>query len=217
MLIATVSSLVALAVSAAGIVITSPRQGEKVDFSKPVTIHWQRVSTDPSTVDIVLVNENVYPPVTETVASGVDVDKGSYTIKAHDQDVSTTDTGGGYQVNFLAPSGGILAQSQQFKFYCIWEHAFFHFGVIYCHFDFCFSYFFLDCFFFADYYSLFHQCVFPYRLLFLYFTFYFLPHFVFYDDVYQCVFLNSFILYPNFCFYQFVHHFQFFLEFCLEN
>jgi hypothetical protein len=62
MRIAAVTSLVALAVSAAGavqdsnesrasgpnnwpgIVITSPRIGEKVDFSKPVTIKWQRVS-----------------------------------------------------------------------------------------------------------------------------------------------------------------------------
>ena len=49
--------------------------------------------TDPPTVDIVLVNEDVYPPVTETVASGVDADKGSYTIKAHIEDVSGTDTG----------------------------------------------------------------------------------------------------------------------------
>lgn len=31
--------------------------------------------------------------MTETVASGVDADKGSYTIKAHNEDVSDTDTG----------------------------------------------------------------------------------------------------------------------------
>lgn len=49
--------------------------------------------TDPTTIDIVLVNEDLYPPVTETVASGVDADKGSYTIKAHNEDVSDTDTG----------------------------------------------------------------------------------------------------------------------------
>ncbi|KAJ5125878.1 hypothetical protein N7448_005190 [Penicillium atrosanguineum] len=115
MRVAAMTSLMAFAVSAAGIVITSPRIGEKIDFSKPVTIKWQRVSTDPTTVDIVLVNEDVYPPVTETVASGVDADMGSYTIKAHKEDVSVSDTGGGYQVNFLSPSGGILAQSQQFK------------------------------------------------------------------------------------------------------
>ncbi|KAJ5661971.1 uncharacterized protein N7477_009587 [Penicillium maclennaniae] len=115
MRVAAVTSLVAFAVSAAGIVITSPKIGEKVDFSEPVTIKWQRVSTDPTTVDIVLVNEDVYPPVTETVASGIDTDKGSYTMKAHSKDVSDTDTGAGYQVNFLSPSGGILAQSQQFK------------------------------------------------------------------------------------------------------
>ncbi|KAJ5292968.1 Alpha/beta hydrolase fold-3 [Penicillium atrosanguineum] len=190
MRVAAMTSLMAFAVSAAGIVITSPRIGEKIDFSKPVTIKWQRVSTDPTTVDIVLVNEDVYPPVTETVASGVDADMGSYTIKAHKEDVSVSDTGGGYQVNFLSPSGGILAQSQQFK------HAFFHYGIDgshFCHFDFCFSYY-----FFSNYYSLFHQCVSPYHLSFLYYCiFYFLPHFVFYDDAYQSVFIHPFTFYPD--------------------
>jgi len=53
----------------------------------------QSFRTDPPTVDIALVNENVYPPVTVAIASGVDSEKGSYTIKAHGQDVSDTDAG----------------------------------------------------------------------------------------------------------------------------
>jgi hypothetical protein len=36
-------------------------------------------STDASTVDIVLVNNAVYPTVSEKIASGIDTSKGSYT------------------------------------------------------------------------------------------------------------------------------------------
>lgn len=38
--------------------------------------------TDPETFDIQLVNQNVYPPTTEVVASEVDSSAGSYTVKS---------------------------------------------------------------------------------------------------------------------------------------
>lgn len=38
--------------------------------------------TDPDTFDIQLVNQNVYPPTTEVVASEVDSSAGSYTVKS---------------------------------------------------------------------------------------------------------------------------------------
>lgn len=37
--------------------------------------------TDPDTFTIELVNQNVYPPTTEVVATDVDSSKGSYTVK----------------------------------------------------------------------------------------------------------------------------------------
>lgn len=52
-----------------------------------------RTRTDPSKFDIVLVNENVYPPTNEIVATGVPSNKGSYTIEAHDRDLTTADNG----------------------------------------------------------------------------------------------------------------------------
>lgn len=52
-----------------------------------------RISTDPPKFDIVLVNENVYPPTTVKVATGVDSAKVSFTINAHSKDLSTTETG----------------------------------------------------------------------------------------------------------------------------
>ncbi|KAJ6072976.1 hypothetical protein N7467_011061 [Penicillium canescens] len=107
-----VVSLVALATTAAGLVVTSPRIGEKIDPDRPLTIKWQSVQTDPDTFTIELVNQNVYPSTTEIVAEDVDSSKGSYTVKA--KSFTDVDVGKGYQINFLSNSNGILAQSQQF-------------------------------------------------------------------------------------------------------
>ncbi|KAJ5773217.1 hypothetical protein N7457_008113 [Penicillium paradoxum] len=106
-------SLAALAATAAGLVVTSPRIGEKIDPDQPLTIKWQVVTTDPDTFNIELVNQNVYPPTTEVVAQDVDSSSGSYTVKA--KSFTGVDTGKGYQINFLSPDNGILAQSQQFR------------------------------------------------------------------------------------------------------
>ncbi|KAJ6069955.1 hypothetical protein N7499_011842 [Penicillium canescens] len=107
-----VVSLVALATMAAGLVVTSPRIGEKIDPDRPLTIKWQSVQTDPDTFTIELVNQNVYPSTTEIVAENVDSSKGSYTVKS--KSFTDVDVGKGYQINFLSNSNGILAQSQQF-------------------------------------------------------------------------------------------------------
>ncbi|KAJ6128855.1 hypothetical protein N7471_010072 [Penicillium samsonianum] len=106
-------SLMALAATAAGLTVTSPRIGEKIDPDLPLTIKWQAVSTDPETFSIELVNQNVYPPTTTIVAEDIDSSKGSYTVKA--KTFTDVDDGKGYQINFLSPTSGILAQSQQFR------------------------------------------------------------------------------------------------------
>ncbi|KGO41152.1 hypothetical protein PEX1_033050 [Penicillium expansum] len=106
-------SLVALAATAAGLTVTSPRIGEKIDPDMPLTIKWQAVTTDPETFSIELVNQNVYPPTTTIVAEDIDTSKGSYTVKA--KTFTDVDDGKGYQINFLSPTSGILAQSQQFR------------------------------------------------------------------------------------------------------
>ncbi|KAJ5221178.1 uncharacterized protein N7469_010065 [Penicillium citrinum] len=114
MRVTTVSSLIVFAVTAAGLTITSPEVGQSVDNSKSVTVKWQAVETDPETFSIYLVNQNVYPPTQELVASDVPKDKGSYTIKAKSMD--GVDTGRGYQVNIVSDTNqAILAQSSQFK------------------------------------------------------------------------------------------------------
>ncbi|KAJ5940139.1 hypothetical protein N7516_000307 [Penicillium verrucosum] len=106
-------SLVALATTVAGLTVTSPRIGEKIDPDMPLTIKWQAVTTDPETFSIELVNQNVYPPTTTIVADDIDSSKGSYTVKA--KTFTDVDNGKGYQINFLSPQNGILAQSQQFR------------------------------------------------------------------------------------------------------
>ncbi|KAF4763317.1 hypothetical protein HAV15_001716 [Penicillium sp. str.  len=106
-------SLVALATTVAGLTVTSPRIGEKIDPDLPLTIKWQAVTTDPETFSIELVNQNVYPPTTTIVADDIDSSKGSYTVKA--KTFTDVDNGKGYQINFLSPDSGILAQSQQFR------------------------------------------------------------------------------------------------------
>ncbi|KAJ5189360.1 Cell wall beta-glucan synthesis [Penicillium cf. griseofulvum] len=107
-----VISLVALATTASALLVTSPRIGEKIDPDMPLTIKWQTVATDPETFTIELVNQNIYPPTTEVVVEDVDSSRGSYTVKA--KTFTDVDDGKGYQINFISPTSGILAQSQQF-------------------------------------------------------------------------------------------------------
>ncbi|KAF3388813.1 GPI-anchored membrane protein [Penicillium rolfsii] len=216
MRVTILSFLVAFTATTTAILVTYPPKGEKIDWSKPVTIKWDSVETDPDTFDLYLVNQAVNPSVSTLVASNVDTSKGSYTIKANNQDLTPSDTGGGYQIDFKSSNGGgILAQSQQFKvvdydqYYCI---------------DVCFHDSFFDRFFlFSDHYSLLHQCVYPHHLFFInYYTYsYFYLCFIFYDELFfQCVYPKLFFL----CYlcYRFKIPFgsfnprYFFLEFYLE-
>ncbi|EKV16353.1 GPI-anchored membrane protein [Penicillium digitatum PHI26] len=111
-----VISLVVLAAAAAGLTVTSPRMGEKIDPDMPLTIKWQAVTTDPETFSIELVNQNVYPPTTTVVAEDIDTSKGSYTVKA--KTFTDVDDGKGYQINFCVyPYLVLLFYCFLFNFY----------------------------------------------------------------------------------------------------
>ncbi|PYH37166.1 GPI anchored serine-threonine rich family protein [Aspergillus neoniger CBS 115656] len=106
-------SLLPLAAFVGALEVTSPKKGEDVDLSSSFTVTWDSVSTDPSTFDLYLVNNAVYPTVEKKVASDVDTSKGSYTVSG----LSGVTDGSGYQINLLSTSStnsGILAQSEQF-------------------------------------------------------------------------------------------------------
>ncbi|KAJ6142919.1 hypothetical protein N7471_002372 [Penicillium samsonianum] len=109
----TILSLLPLALSVAAINVTEPAKGDELDVSGSFTVKWSSVNTDASTVDIVLVNNNVYPPVSEKIASGIDTSKGSYTASG----LKDVTNGSGFQINLLsteAKNTGILAQSEKF-------------------------------------------------------------------------------------------------------
>ncbi|GJP93089.1 glutathione-dependent formaldehyde-activating enzyme family protein [Aspergillus niger] len=106
-------SLLPLAAFVGALEVTSPKKGEDVDLSSSFTVTWDSVSTDPTTFDLYLVNNAVYPTVEKKVASDVETSKGSYTVS----DLSGVTDGSGYQINLLSTSStnsGILAQSEQF-------------------------------------------------------------------------------------------------------
>ncbi|KAJ5036926.1 UPF0619 GPI-anchored membrane protein [Penicillium chrysogenum] len=110
---ATVLALLPLALSVGAIKVTEPAKNDEVDVSGSFTVKWSSVSTDASTVDIVLVNNAVYPPVEEKIASGIDTSKGSYTASG----LKDVTDGSGFQINLIsteAKNTGILAQSEQF-------------------------------------------------------------------------------------------------------
>ncbi|KAJ5380854.1 UPF0619 GPI-anchored membrane protein [Penicillium cataractarum] len=165
------SSLVAFTVTTTAILVTYPPKGAKIDWSKPVTIKWDSVETDPSTFDLYVVNQAVNPSVSTLVASDIETSKGSYTIKANNEDLTTSDTGGGYQIDLKSSSGdGILAQSQQFKFlFLVYFYPFYHFKI---HFNVFIHHFFLD--FYLEYIYIIKDYPFKYyKDSFIYF---FSPH-----------------------------------------
>ncbi|KAL4815131.1 Ser-Thr-rich glycosyl-phosphatidyl-inositol-anchored membrane family-domain-containing protein [Aspergillus spinulosporus] len=108
------SSLLPLAVSVGALQVTQPEKGAEIDPSSSFTVKWDSVSTDPSSFDLYLVNNAVYPSVEKKIASDVDTSDGSYTVDG----ISGLENGGGYQINLFSNSGhntGILAQSEQFN------------------------------------------------------------------------------------------------------
>ncbi|RAH51287.1 GPI anchored serine-threonine rich family protein [Aspergillus brunneoviolaceus CBS 621.78] len=93
--------------------VTSPTKGEDVDVSNSFTVKWDSVSTDASNFNLYIVNNAVYPPVEQKIASDVETSKGSYTVSG----LSGLTDGKGYQINLVSDepqNSGILAQSQQF-------------------------------------------------------------------------------------------------------
>ncbi|RDW87071.1 GPI anchored serine-threonine rich family protein [Aspergillus mulundensis] len=108
------SSLLPLAVSVGALQVTQPEKGAEIDPSDSFTVKWDSVSTDPSSFDLYLVNNAVYPSVEKKIASDVDTSDGSYIIDS----ISGLEKAGGYQINLFsneAHNTGILAQSEQFN------------------------------------------------------------------------------------------------------
>ncbi|KAL5341193.1 major facilitator superfamily domain-containing protein [Aspergillus crustosus] len=109
-----VSSILPLAATVAAIRVTEPKKNVEIDPSSSFTVKWDFVDTDATSFDLYLVNNAVYPPVDEKIASDIDTSDGSYTIDS----VSGLSDGPGYQINLFSNEDrntGILAQSQQFN------------------------------------------------------------------------------------------------------
>ncbi|KAE8149827.1 Ser-Thr-rich glycosyl-phosphatidyl-inositol-anchored membrane family-domain-containing protein [Aspergillus avenaceus] len=107
-----IASLVAYAASSVALTINSPKNGDKVDFSKPYKIEWNTVDSDPNNFTINLVGSN--PRVNKEIAKSVKSSDNSYTIKSL-WDIKPAN---GYQLNFVSAdkdNTGILAQSQNFN------------------------------------------------------------------------------------------------------
>jgi len=105
------AGLLALAASVAALSVTSPGQGAVVDVTKSYSVTWTSVSTDETSFNLVLVNQQVNPSVNINVASNVQTSAGSYSFSG----LSGVTPGNGYQFNLVSiGNNGILAQSQQF-------------------------------------------------------------------------------------------------------
>ncbi|OJJ77673.1 hypothetical protein ASPBRDRAFT_655288 [Aspergillus brasiliensis CBS 101740] len=110
-----VISMMAFAATALGmsITITQPKNGDQVDFSKPYTIKWTTVASDPSNFTIMLVNMNSQPTVSKKIAN-VKTSDSQYTVDK----VIGIPVAYGYQLNAesnTTQNTGILSQSQQFN------------------------------------------------------------------------------------------------------
>ncbi|THC88341.1 hypothetical protein EYZ11_012211 [Aspergillus tanneri] len=106
-------SLIAFAVSAVALTLSSPKAQDKVDLSKPFTIKWKSVQSDPSKFTINLVNTNG-SSANKEIAKDITSSDGTYTVDK----VWGIPKGSGYQLNFISNdkmNTGILAQSPQFE------------------------------------------------------------------------------------------------------
>ncbi|KAL3452546.1 hypothetical protein BJX65DRAFT_183843 [Aspergillus insuetus] len=105
--------LVAFAVSTLSLTITSPSTNEKVDFSKPYTIKWTTVPSDPQNFTITLVNSNGRN-ISKDLTSRAESDKNEFRVdRVWDIPVANE-----YQINFrstVRENQGILAQSPTFN------------------------------------------------------------------------------------------------------
>ncbi|PWY82294.1 hypothetical protein BO83DRAFT_423133 [Aspergillus eucalypticola CBS 122712] len=108
-----VVSMMAFAITALAITITQPKNGDQVDFSKPYTIKWTTVASDPTNFDLILVNMNSQPTVSKKIAN-VKTSDSKYTVDK----VIGIPVAEGYQLNAesnTTQNTGILSQSQQFN------------------------------------------------------------------------------------------------------
>ncbi|KAJ5794271.1 Cell wall beta-glucan synthesis [Penicillium paradoxum] len=113
MRLSLVLSVLPLAISVGALRVTEPAKDDGIDVTGSLTVKWSSVNTDPSTVDIFLVNNFIYPNFEQKIASDIDTSKGSFTAT----DLKGVAHGLGFQINLMSTSAqntGILAQSQQF-------------------------------------------------------------------------------------------------------
>lgn len=111
MLSKTVFAFAGLLAAAQAILVSSPAKDSKVDFSKSVDIIWTSVSTDPSTFNLVLVDQTNMVPI--PIQDKVKTSDNKFTLTNF---VATP--GSAYKFNFLSDdplNTGILAQSQTFQ------------------------------------------------------------------------------------------------------
>ncbi|GKT62825.1 extracellular conserved serine-rich protein [Colletotrichum tofieldiae] len=102
-----ITSLLALAEA---VKVTKPAKGDDWEISSTNEITWETVSSDPTSFEIVIVNQSGYPPVSEKIAK-VNAADGKYELK----DVKVA-AGDAYRINLISTeNSGILAQSDEFS------------------------------------------------------------------------------------------------------
>ncbi|KAJ5390722.1 UPF0619 GPI-anchored membrane protein [Penicillium cataractarum] len=114
MRLSLVLSLMPLAGFVGALHVTEPEKGADIKASSSLTVKWTYVNTDAKSFNLYLVNNAVYPPVSEKIATDVETSDGSYTIDS----LTGVTAGHGYQINLQSDetmNTGILAQSEQFN------------------------------------------------------------------------------------------------------
>ncbi|KAL2862840.1 GPI anchored serine-threonine rich family protein [Aspergillus lucknowensis] len=109
----SISILLAFAVAALALTITSPSANDKVDFSKPYTIRWTTVPSDPNNFTITLVNANGHN-VSKDLTTRAESSENEYRVDR----VWGVPVADNYQINFRSTARdntGILAQSPMFN------------------------------------------------------------------------------------------------------
>lgn len=111
MLAKTILTFAGLLASVSAIMVTSPTKDQKLDFSKSIEITWTSVSTDPTTFQLVLVDQTTMVPI--TIEEKVNTKDNKFTLTNF---VATP--GAKYKFNLLSNdpmNTGILAQSETFE------------------------------------------------------------------------------------------------------
>ncbi|KAB5566707.1 hypothetical protein GE09DRAFT_1107902 [Coniochaeta sp. 2T2.1] len=109
MLSKTILAFAGLIAAAQAILVTSPAKDSKLDFSSTIKVEWTSVNTDPTTFELVLVDQNNMTPI--SISKGVKSSDHEYTLSNFAANPGT------YKFNFLSEdplNTGILAQSQTF-------------------------------------------------------------------------------------------------------